>query len=83
MTTAVEASALMGNGICSSRSDDKEDRSNCGNDGNSSNPEGGRNCCTSHDADRADNDKDGGNDRRWQPRAMLLGLAAQRAYPES
>ena len=41
-TTAVEASALRGNGIHSSRRDDEEDRSNHGNSGNRSNREGGR-----------------------------------------
>ena len=59
---AMEASASRGNGICSSRSNDEEDRSNHGNGGNSSNCKGGNDHCTSHDADGVDNDDDGGDD---------------------
>jgi hypothetical protein len=75
MTTAVEASASKGNSIRSSRSEVKEDRSNHGNDGSSSNCKGGHDCCTLHNADGADNADDGGNDQRRRPQAMLLGAA--------
>ncbi len=82
-TTAVESLASRGNGICSSRSDEEEDRSNCGNGGNSINPECGRDHHTLHDVDGTDNDDDGGNNQCRQPWAMLLCMAAQHAYPES
>ena len=45
MTTAVEALALRGNSIRSSRSDNEEDRGNRGNGGNSSNCKGGHDRC--------------------------------------